>query len=111
MDPTLVSLASVALGGVIGITGTIATTAMQGAREERRHRRELAAQFALAEWKHAHEAIKDMGGAAGSLDLHLIRMTKILQLIETGELTSEKLIELNAESRQLFEALRAAEQE
>ncbi|MEH4624529.1 hypothetical protein PO369_13090 [Phytobacter diazotrophicus] len=100
---TLVATSAVVSAGVSGLL-TLWNAHLQRKAEERKRLADLAMKMAITEWE-AHAAnIKQVG--KGSLlppEVYLYRYSLLLPLIESGDLTPEKMAELDAAVKRIAE--------
>ncbi|EKJ7349147.1 hypothetical protein ACRRUL_003547 [Klebsiella pneumoniae] len=108
---TLVATSAVVSAVVSGLL-TLWNAHLQRKAEERKRLAELAMKMAIAEWESHAANIKDVG--RGSLlppEVYLYRYSRLLPLIEKGELTPEKLAELDADVRRIADTKPARRQQ
>ena len=101
-------------GGFLLISQTLARRS-----EDRRQRRELAINTAIANWKSDTETLRftaenGIGGAIAPLDHYIIHMVKLSDLIERKDLTEEDIAEelkrIRHASRKHFDAAKEEDQ-
>lgn len=100
---TLVATSAVVSAVVSGLI-TLWNAHLQREAEERKRLADLAMKMAITEWE-AHTSIVKQAGHGSILppEIYLYRYSRLLPLIEKGELTPEKMAELDADVRNMAE--------
>lgn len=98
---TLVATSAVVSAVVSGVL-TLINAHLQRKAEERKRLADLAMKMAITEWE-AHAALMRHAGHGAVLppEIYLYRYSRLLPLIEKGELTPEKMAELDAEIKHI----------
>lgn len=110
MAEVWIPLISGLVGAFIGGASSVLVVLIQARRDEKRHLRELAMQLAAKEWERHAAVVDQQGGALGPMNFYLAGAMKMLRLIESKEnITAEDLIRSAAESREILEAMIAAD--
>jgi hypothetical protein len=93
------------VGGLVTLIGQWLTRRS----EERRHLRELVIRTAVEDWKYTSEALKKLGAERPPIDSYILRMVKLVEVLETPHLTPEivrrKLSEVHAITRAAAEEI------
>ncbi|MHA6306240.1 hypothetical protein ACX3SV_03950 [Hafnia paralvei] len=107
---TLVATSAVVSAFVSGLL-TLWNAHLQRKAEERKRLADLAMKMAITEWE-AHTALAKQAGAGSILppEIYLYRYSRLLPLIESGELTPEKMSELNADVKHMVDTKATREQ-
>ena len=101
-----VPLLSALAGAVIGTIGTVTAVIVQARKDDRRNRRELAVKLATEQQsRHIELASKQGGGVVPPVDLYLIHAFSLLDAIESGSLSAEKLKSINDKLHTLYDSL------
>jgi len=122
-DPSItpwIGMIGVTIGALISGGFLLFSQTLTRRSEERRQRRELAVNTALANWKRDMETADEMsrngvtGIAVAPLDHYIIHMVKLSDLIERKDLTEEdianELKRIRHASRKHFEAAKEEDQ-
>jgi hypothetical protein len=101
------------IGAIVGAgTGGLVTLVGQWLTrrsEERRHLRELVIRTAVEDWKYTSDALEKLGAERHPIDPYILRMVKLVEVLETPHLTPEivrqKLSEVHAITRAATEEI------
>ena len=113
----LIGLGGVALGALISGGFMFWSQTLTRRSEERRQRRELAINTALAQWKNDVETVrftaeKGVGGSVAPFDHYIIHMLRLTDLLECKSLTEKEIaVELKKIGKATRDAFEAAKTE
>ena len=92
-------------GGIVTLFGQWLTRRS----EERRHLREIVIRTAVEDWKYTSAALEKLGAERHPIDSYILRMTKLVEILESRHLTPElvrrKLSEVHAITRAATEEI------
>jgi hypothetical protein len=111
MDPLVLPLISGLVGALIGAATSIAGIVIQSRREDRKHGREIAAQLALEDWKHAFARVQHEGGSILPSSAYLAYHFKVVDALDGGGITPRRWSEISREFSELTDAIYASDSE
>lgn len=96
LDPVAASLIGTALGGVIGLAGSIATTLLVRRSEERRHLRDIVIRTAAENWREMNILTERLNSQGKSfeyqtLDSYVFHMLKLAEVLDVKGITEEEV--------------------
>ena len=105
MEQVIVPLLSALIGALIGAAGSVAVVFIQARKENQRHRREIATTIALENRNSHIDMVKQDGGAIFPIELYLAHSVAVLDAIDSGEITPEKLDAISRKQAELRAAI------
>lgn len=90
-------LLSVAVGGILGVAGSLVTLLVQSKNEAKRHRIEVAYKIALNTRSEHMELIKENGGGIYPIDVYLVHSLALIDEMARGPLSPESFDRVNAQ--------------
>ncbi len=97
---------SVAVGGIIGVAGTLVTLLVQSKNEAKRHRVEVAYRIASDTRREHIDLLKENGGGIYPVDVYLVHSLALMDEMAKGPLTPEAFERVNAQrdaAREFFD--------
>lgn len=102
MEPeTYWPLISGFVGALVGAAGPVEVAFIQSWKEERNHRRELAARLALADRDKHIELAKERGGPVLPISIYLANHLELLDRLSKGSLTVEDIQAMRTKTNEL----------